>query len=86
MVEALFQGIYTIFIGLVIGKIIARETKTELPGIQTYLLFGCILSFIVALAGLIFRSDFILFSGLFVLALMSQSLLRGRKSKKSPKE
>jgi uncharacterized membrane protein HdeD (DUF308 family) len=71
-------GIAVLVGGIFIGELLARVTKEELKDGQMWFKLIVIISLIVAVIGLIFGNDALLFSFLFIAIVSSRSI----KSKK----
>jgi len=73
----LIIGIFVLALGFPIGSYLARITSEELKSGQTWFKLIIILSFIGAVASLIFGNDIYLFSFLFIMIVTSRSLRKG---------
>jgi len=69
-------GIIVLGLGFVIGSYLAKKTKEELKAGQTWFKILIAISFIGAILSLIFKSDTLLFSFLFIAIVTSRSLRR----------
>ena len=67
-------GVFVLFVGVVIGNYLAKNTKGELKGGQKWFKLIIIVSLIGGFVGLWIGSDVIMFSLFFVAVVTSRSL------------
>lgn len=75
-------GIVVLLLGFPIGRFLARITKEELKSGRKWFRLGIILLSVGAVISLIIRNDVLLFTFLFMVIVISESM----KSKKSGKK
>ncbi|HEA46318.1 MAG TPA: hypothetical protein ENH99_00880 [Candidatus Pacearchaeota archaeon] len=75
----LLIGIVVLVLGFPLGHYLAKYTKEEIKSGRKWFKLLIVLSFVGAIAGLIFRDDAVLFSFLFIVIVTIRSLKRGKK-------
>ena len=67
-------GIIVLILGVPIGIYLSKVTKEELKGGRKWFRLIVFVSLVIGFLGLIFKNDFVLFSGFFVAIVTSRSI------------